>query len=110
MIGLIALFSTGLGVALGTAAQRVQPVLVGSAVLGFGLFALAGGLGVLAFEPAWLQTIAAFSPVTYGVHGLEQAVFYSSSDQFGRDVLILSGSALAAIWLGVQMMRRRIAS
>lgn len=110
MIALIALFSTGLGVALGAALQRVQPVLVASALLAFGLFMLAGGIGVLAFEPTWLQNIAAFSPLTYGVHALEQAVFYSSSDQFVRDVLVMSLSSLAALWLGVLMLQRRIVS
>jgi ABC-2 type transport system permease protein len=110
MMALIALFSTGLGVALGALLQRVQPVLIASAMGAFGLFALAGGLTVLAFEPTWLQNLAAFSPVTYGVHALEQAVFYSSSDQFGRDVLVLGLSGLVAIWLGILMMRRRITS
>jgi hypothetical protein len=41
---------------------------------------------------------------------LQQAVFYSSSDQLGRDVLVLSLSALVALGLGVLAMRRRIAN
>ena len=41
---------------------------------------------------------------------LKQAVFYSSSDQLGRDVLILSLSSVVALVLGVLMMRRGIAS
>ncbi len=110
MIALIALFSTGLGVALGAALQRVQPVLVASALGAFGLFVLAGGIGVLAFEPTWLQNVAAFSPITYGVHALEQAIFYSTSDQLGRDVLVISLASVVSVWLGVLMLRRRIAS
>ena len=69
-----------------------------------------GGIGVLAFEPTWLQNIAAFVPLTYGRHALEQAVFYSASDQFGRDMAVLALSALAAIVLGTLSMRRGIAS
>jgi ABC-2 type transport system permease protein len=67
-------------------------------------------VGVLAFEPTWLQNIAAYVPLTYGIHALEQAVFYSSSDLFGRDVLVLSLTVLAALGLGVLSMRRGIAS
>lgn len=110
IIALIALLSTGLGVAIGAALQRSQPVIAISINVSFYLFFLAGGVGVLAFEPGWLQNIAAFIPLTYGVHALEQAVFYSSADLFGRDVLILVLCALAALGLGVLSMRRGIAS
>ena len=110
IMALVALFATGLGVALGATLQRIQPVTTLSVLLAFYLFFLAGGIGVLAFEPAWLQNIAAYSPLTYGVHALQQAVFYSSSDQLGRDVLVLSLSALAALCLGVLSMSRRIAN
>jgi ABC-type multidrug transport system permease subunit len=110
IMAMVALLSTGLGVAVGAALQRIQPVTMFSILVSFYLFFLAGGIGVLAFEPTWLQNIAAFSPLTYGVHALQQAVFYSSSDQLGRDVLVLSLSALAALGLGVLAMRRRIAN
>jgi ABC-2 type transport system permease protein len=110
IMALVALFATGLGVALGAALQRIRPTLIVTGLVAVGLFFLAGGIGVLAFEPTWLQNIAAFSPLTYGVHAMEQAVFYSASDQLGRDVLILSLSGLVALLLGVLMMRRGIAS
>ena len=45
-----------------------------------------------------------------GVHALEQAIFYSASDQLGRDVIVLSICALVALGLGVLAMRRGIAS
>ncbi len=110
IIALVALFSTGLGVALGAALQRTQLVTTVSVLVAFALFFLAGGIGVLAFEPTWLQNIAALSPLSYGAHALTQAVFYSSSDQLGRDVLVLSLSSFVALVLGVLMMRRGIAS
>jgi ABC-type transport system involved in multi-copper enzyme maturation permease subunit len=74
------------------------------------LFFLSGGIGVLAFEPIWLQNIAAFVPLTYGRHALEQAVFYSASDQFVRDVAVLALSTLVAVGLGIFSMRRGITS
>lgn len=109
IIALISLFSSGLGVAIGAAVQRIQPVIGLAINIALYLYFLAGGIGVLAFEPDWLQNIAAFVPLTYGRHALELAVFYSSSDLFGRDVLVLGISALVAVGLGVLSMRRGIA-
>lgn len=110
IIALIALMSTGLGVALGAALQRALPVIAISINVAFYLFFLAGGVGVLSFEPEVLQNIAVYIPLTYGVHALEQAVFYSSSDRLGLDVLVLGLCALVAVGLGVFSMRRGIAS
>ena len=101
--------SAGLGVALGAAIQRIQAVTAVGINVSLYLFFLAGGVGVLAFTPGWLQNIAAFIPLTYGRHALEMAVFYSSSDLLGRDVLVLCISALVALALGVLSMRRSIA-
>lgn len=109
-IALVSLFSTGLGVAIGAALRRIQVVIAVSINVAIYLFFLAGGIGVLAFEPDWLQNIAAFVPLTYGRHALEQAVFYSASDQFGLDMTVLALSALVAIGLGVFSMRRGITS
>ena len=110
IMALAALLSTGLGVALGAALQKSQPVIAISINVAIYLFFLAGGVGVLAFEPLWLQNIAAFIPLTYGDHALEQAVFYSSADQLGRDVLVLGACALVALGLGTLSMRRSIVS
>jgi ABC-2 type transport system permease protein len=48
--------------------------------------------------------------LTYGRHALEQAVFYSASDQFGLDMVVLAISALVTVSLGILSMRRGIAS
>ncbi len=109
-MALIALFSSGLGVAIGAALQRIQVVIGISINVALYLFFLAGGIGVLSFEPNWLQNLAAFVPLTYGRHALEMAIFYSSSDRFGLDTIILALSALVAVALGVLSMRRGIAS
>lgn len=109
IIALVSLLSSGLGVAIGALLQRIQPVIAISINAALYLFFLAGGIGVLAFEPLFLQNIAAFIPLTYGNHALEQAVFYSSSDQLGRDVLILGICSFVSVWLGILAMRRGIA-
>ena len=109
IIALVAFMGTGLGVAAGAALQRIQPVTGLSIMSAFYLFFLAGGIGVLAFSPAWLQTVAVYNPLAYGVHALQMAVFYSSTDQLGRDVLVLSLCSLGALGLGALSMRRSIA-
>ena len=109
-VALVSLFSSGLGVAVGAALQRIQVVIAVSINVAIYLYFLAGGIGVLAFEPGWLQNIAAFVPLTYGRHAMEMAIFYSSSDQFALDMAILALSALAAVVLGTVSMRRGIAS
>jgi ABC-type multidrug transport system permease subunit len=106
IIALVALFSAGLGVALGALLQRIQSVSSVAIVIALYLFFLTGGTAVLAFDPEWLQTIATFVPLYYGRHALEMAIFYQSSDQLGRDVVVLAGSALVTICLGTLAMRR----
>ena len=109
-IALVSLLSSSLGVALGAALQRIQVVIGISINAALYLYFLAGGIGVLAFEPVWLQNIAAFDPLTYGRHALEMAIFYSSSDLFALDMGILTISALAAMCIGILSMRRGIAA
>ncbi len=108
-LALVALFSSGLGVAFGALLQRIQPVIATSVLTALYLFFLAGGITVITFEPTWLQNIAAFVPLTYGNHALQMAIFYSSSNLFGRDVAVLAGSALVTLSLGVFAIRRGIA-
>lgn len=110
IMALVALFSSALGVALGASLQRMQPVIALSINVAIYLFFLAGGIGVLAFEPEWLQAIAAYIPLTYGDHALQMAIFYNSTDQLGMDILVLSISAFVSLSLGVLAMRRSIAS
>lgn len=109
IVALVALFSTGLGVALGALLQRIQPVSSAAIVIALYLFFLTGGTAVLAFDPTWLQTIATFVPLSYGRHALEMAIFYQSSDQLGRDSAVLAGSAVLAVSLGILAMRRGMA-
>ena len=108
VVALVALFAAGLGVTVGAALRRIQPAIAVSIILAFYLYFLSGGVGVLAFEPEWLQAIAAFVPLTYGTHALQMAVFYASSDRLGIDLLVLVFSGLAALALGTAAVRRRL--
>src|SRR5260370_605122 len=90
ILALVALFSAGLGVALGALLQRFQSGGSAAIVLGPHLFFLTGGTAVLAFDPGGLQTVATFVPLYYGRHALEMAVFYQSSDHPPPDVVGLA--------------------
>ena len=108
VIALSALFSAGAGIAIGTWFQRRQPVSVAATIAAVEAFALAGGLGVIFFEPLWLQRIAVFDPLTYAIHGLQQTVFYASASGFARDVAVLALAAAAAAVAGSLALRREL--
>jgi ABC-2 type transport system permease protein len=108
-IALASLFAAGLGIAIGCWGHRAQPVSVGATIVAVELFALSGGLGVIFFEPAWLQAVARFDPLTYAIHSMQQAVFYSSTTGWARDAAVLAVSAVAAAAAGTLAMRRRLA-
>jgi ABC-type multidrug transport system permease subunit len=107
-ITLSAAFAAGAGVAIGTWAQRKQPVTVAATIAAVQLFALSGGVGVIWFEPGWLQRIAAGDPLTYGIHALQEAVFYNSSAGFARDTAVLAVTAVLAATAGTLAMRREV--
>jgi len=110
IIGLVALLGASLGVAFGAALRRITGVVAVSINVALYLFFLSGGVGVLAFEPQWLQDIASVVPLTYGNHALQMALFYNSADLLGRDVLVLGLSCLAALVLGTLMVRKGMAN
>ena len=108
IIALGSLFSAGLGIAVGTYFQRKQPVSYVATIAAVELFALAGGLGVIYFEPQWLQDIATFDPLTYAIHQLQMAVFYSSFQDLLRDVTVLAAVSVAALAAGALALRRQV--
>lgn len=109
VMGLIALASSGIGVAIGARLRktaRVAPVAINISIW---LFFLAGGISVVAFLPGWVQAIAAFVPTYYGVHALQMSVFYSSTDQLVRDIAVLVMTAGLGLLLGTLSLRRGVA-
>lgn len=107
-IALSSAFASGLGIAIGTWYQRRAPVSVAATIVAVELFALAGGLGCIFFEPVWLQRIAVWDPLTYGIRSLQQAVFYASSFGFWLDCAVLGAAAAAALIIGTAAMRRKL--
>ena len=96
--------------AIGAAARTVQRVAGLSIPLVFYLFFLSGGISVVAFLPDWVQTLAHLVPTSYGMHALQMAIFYNSTEDLVRDLAILLLTALAMLALGVFSLRRSVAA
>ncbi len=107
IIACVALFAASVGLVIGAGVQRIQSAHATATIFSLYLFFLAGGVGVLAFEPLWLQNIGSVVPLTYANHALQMATFYRSSDQFGRDVAVLVMSSLPPLLLALLLVRRR---
>jgi ABC-2 type transport system permease protein len=105
---LLALASAAFGVAIGAAARRFQRVAALTIPLAFYLFFLSGGISVIAFLPQWVQTIAQFVPTYYGMHALQMAVFYNSTEDLGRDLAVLAATAIVMLAVAVASLRRRL--
>lgn len=104
-IALVALFASTAGIALGCVLRRVQSVNVLSTTGSVWLFFLAGGLGIIQFEPVFLRQIAAFDPLYYGTNLLQMAIFYSSFDRFMQDVSVMVITSLALFGVCLAAMR-----
>ena len=107
-VALISLASVGIGVAMAALLRREQRVIALGINLTFYLFFLSGGISVVAFLPGWVRTIAQFVPTFYGVHALEMAVFYNSTELLGRDLLVLAATAIVTVIIGTVAFRRRL--
>jgi ABC-type multidrug transport system permease subunit len=105
---LFALASAGLGAFLGALIRRFQPVIALGVNVSLYLFFLSGGIAVVAFLPQWVQTVAHFTPTYYGVHALQMAIFYQSTDRLGRDVAVLIVTAAITVAAGALALRRRV--
>jgi ABC-2 type transport system permease protein len=57
-----------------------------------------------------VQTMAHVVPTYYGMHALQMAIFYNSTEDLARDLTILVVTAGAMLALGVFSLRRGIAA
>lgn len=105
LIAMLSLFSSALGMTPGLLLPRVRSAVFFAVNLALYLFLLAGGGGVLAFEPRILQDIASFMPLAYGRHALEMAIYYNSSEQFGRDLLLVGSATMLACMMSLVAMQ-----
>lgn len=100
------LCAAGLGAALGSLLKGAKLVAMASSVLATYLFFLGGGFTTIAFLPNWLQDISDFIPIRYAIDGMRQALFYPDLQGVGKDILVLTGTAIFAVILGSLAVRR----
>lgn len=108
ILALTAAFGAGLGLAVGVFSQRKLAVSIFATIIAVQLFAGAGGIGNVFFEPQTLQQVAAYDPLTYGIHALQQSTFYASTLGFARDAAVMAAAAAATVLAGSIAMRRRL--
>lgn len=107
IVALVALLAASLGILLGNAMRKIQATHTVAVSACLYLFFLAGGLGVFAFEPDWLQQIGFFLPLTYANHALQMSVLYHSFEQLGRDAAVLALTSLLALGGGILALQRK---
>ncbi len=106
VFALTAICASGLGVMIGTSVKGVRTIVMLSTVLSTYMFFLGGGFSTIAFLPEWLQNISAFIPMRYAIDGMRQALFYSTLEGIPLDLIVLCGTAVAAVFGGSLMMRK----
>jgi ABC-type multidrug transport system permease subunit len=103
--------TVGLGTLLGVALRDVSLVTMSGLNVAAFLFFLGGGFTTVAFLPRWLQVASRFVPTSYAIEGLRQALFYPDLTGVGRDLLVLTGCAIASVvlaCLGLSRAWRRV--
>lgn len=104
------LCASGLGAALGSLLKGAKLVALASSVLATYLFFLGGGFTTIAFLPNWLQDISDFIPIRYAIDGVRQTLFYPDLQGVGKDIVILTATALVSVLLGSLLIRKSFKS
>ncbi len=103
---LTALLASSTGLMVGVGVKKIQSAHALSTNTALPLFFLAGGVGVLAFEPEWLQNIAAFVPLSYANHAIQMAVFYESTNHLARDLAVLVAVNLTVAFFAIKLLKK----
>jgi ABC-2 type transport system permease protein len=107
MIALTCVVASGLGFLLAATFRNTRLISMAAVSVSTYLFFLGGGFTVVAFLPSWLQTLGVFDPARYAIDGLRQLLFYSTPENAGVDLLIVTLSAVLVIGSGSVLVARR---
>jgi len=106
LLAAVTVMTVGLGILLGVALRDARLVTMAGLNVSAYLFFLGGGFTTVAFLPEWIQTASRFVPTRYAIDGLRQALFYPELIGVGRDLLVLSGCAVASVVLAAATLAR----
>jgi ABC-2 type transport system permease protein len=101
-----ALSASGIGAILGTFLRGTRNIALAASILATYFFLLGGGFTTIAFLPQWIQIISLFNPFRYAIDGMRQALFYPDLTGFSRDIAVLIGTAIVAVFAGSLVVRR----
>jgi len=98
--------STGLGVLVGLATQRLTTTVLLGVNVASASFLLGGGFTTVAFLPPFIQHLAALVPSYYAVEGLREALFYAEMPTLARNLTVLIATGALSVLAGVWMLAR----
>ncbi len=105
---LLSAVGSGIGVGLASAMRSFERLGPASMLMSFYLFFLAGGIAAVAFLPGWLRAIAEVIPNFYGMDALRGLLLYGSSQNLGRDVLVLGIWLVLVLAAGPRLLHRSL--
>ncbi len=98
--------SVGLGVLVGLVTRKVTTTAMLGVNVATASFLLGGGFTTIAFLPAFVQGVARFVPTYYAVEGVREVLFYERLPTFGRDLAVLTATAVVSLLLGSLALAR----
>ena len=106
VLGVTSLLSVSLGSLLGVALKKSTTVALAAVILASYLFFLGGGFTTIAFLPDWLQTVSRIVPTRYAIDALRQSLFYPDLSNVAKNLITVTGFAVAALAASVYTLRR----
>jgi ABC-2 type transport system permease protein len=102
----IAIVFTALGTAMASTMEDMQGFGLIVNLVNMPLFFLSGALFPLTTAPAFIQWIAFFNPLSYGVDGLRAAFSDVSQYSIGVDALVIAGVTVLFLSVGAWLFGR----
>jgi ABC-type multidrug transport system permease subunit len=99
--------SVGLGVLVGLVTRRVTTTAMLGVNVATASFLLGGGFTTIAFLPDLVQNAARLFPTYYAVEGVREVLFYEQMPTLGRNVAVLTATAVLSVLAGSMALARQ---
>ena len=106
LLVVLTMMTVGLGLLVGVTLRDARLVTMTALNAASCSFFLGGGFTTVAFLPPWIQRVSRLVPTSYAIEALRQALFYPDLLGFGRDMAVLSVTAVASAALGALALSR----